>query len=157
MFNLQSSAAPNRRHSLVIRGRGPVVNQQTETARKEIEDLALRLLEAEKRKDLEGTLSFFTQDSVLQPPDMPQLTGLDGVRTFLEEMFQLPMEDFESGPDKIVVSADVDMAYELGRYTMPFDGPEGRVEERGKYTIIWRKVDGEWKYLVGCWNSNEPT
>jgi len=125
-----------------------------EAEKQKLNDLALKLREAERNKDFETTMSFFTEDSVLQSPDAPQLEGLDGVRAFLEELFQLPMEDFESGPERIAVSAGADMAYELGWYKMPFDGPEGRVEDEGKYTIVWRKIDGEWKYLVGCWNSN---
>ena len=120
-------------------------------------ELSNELVEVEKNKDLETTLSFFTEDSVLQAPDTPQVEGLEGVRALLEEMFQLPFEDFESGAERIVVSAEADMAYELGWYRMPFEGPEGRIHEEGKYTIVWRKVDGEWKYLVGCWNNNEPT
>ena len=120
-------------------------------------ELSHDLVEFEKNKDLETTLSFFTEDSVLQAPGTPQVEGLDGVRALLEEMFQLPFEDFESGAERIVVSAEADMAYELGWYRMPFEGPQGLIHEEGKYTIVWRKVDGEWKYLVGCWNNNEPT
>ena len=130
---------------------------QAAVEEQKLRELSHALLVAEKNKDLETTLSFFTEDSVLQAPEMPQLEGLDGVRSLLEGMFQLPMEDFESGADRIVVSADADMAYALGWYRMPFEGPEGRMVEEGKYTIVWRKVDGEWKYLVGCWNNNEPT
>jgi len=128
-----------------------------EAEEEKIRNLGLKLLEAEQKKDLETTLGFFTEDSVLQAPDGPQLEGLEGVRAFLNEMFQLPMEDFVSGQGKIVVSSEADMAYELGWYRIPFEGPEGRVNEEGKYTIVWRKIDGEWKYLVGCWNNNEPT
>ena len=120
-------------------------------------ELSHDLVEVEKNKDLETTLSFFTEDSVLQAPGTPQVEGLEGVRALVEEMFQLPFEDFESGAERIVVSAEADMAYELGWYRMPFEGPQGLIHEEGKYTIVWRKVDGEWKYLVGCWNNNELT
>ena len=132
-----------------------IANVENEQHR--IQALSFELLEAERNKDIEKTLSFFTEDSVLQAPDAPQVEGLDGVRAILDEMYQLPMEHFESGHEKIVVCSDGDMAYELGWYRMPFEGPDGFVEEEGKYTIVWRKVDGDWKYLVGCWNSNEPS
>ena len=120
-------------------------------------ELSHDLVEVEKSKDLETTLSLFTEDSVLQAPGTPQVEGLECVRALVEEMFQLPFEDFESGAERIVVSVEANMAYELGWYRMPFEGPEGLIHEEGKYTIVWRKVDGEWKYLVGCWNNNEPT
>ena len=35
---------------------------------------------------------------------------------------------------------------------MPSEEQEGHVVEQGKYTIVWQKVDGEWRYLVGCFN-----
>lgn len=66
------------------------------------------------------------------------------------------MERFESDQTSIVVPSGADMAYELGRYRMPMPGPRGLVMERGKYTIIWRKLDGVWKYVVGCWNADGP-
>ena len=48
----------------------------------------MELLKAEQKKDLPTTLGFFTEDSVIQAPEGPQVQGLDGVRGFLEEMFQ---------------------------------------------------------------------
>lgn len=131
------------------------MNVDTET--QVIRDLGLRLLEVENNKDLDATLGFFTEDSVLQPPDSPAMEGLEGIRAVLDQMFELPMEDFDSGVDRIVVSDEADMAYELGWYRMPFNTPTGRMEEHGKYTIVWKKVNGEWKYLVGCWNNNSPS
>lgn len=132
------------------------MDPRIEVEEEKLRALSLKLLRAEQKKDLETTLSFFTEDSVLQVPEAPQMQGLGGICAVLEEMFQLPMERFESGHNRIVVSAEADMAYELGWFRMPFEGPEGPVEEEGKYTIVWRKIDDDWKYLVGCWNNNAP-
>ena len=124
---------------------------------KKLRELGHKLREVERNKDLDATMSFYTEDSVLLSPGAPPIEGLEAIRNFLtEELFQIPMEDFDYGQSKIVISASVDMAYDIGWYRMPFDSPQGRVVEEGKYTMIWQKIEGEWKYMVGCWNSNKP-
>ena len=121
-----------------------------------LRELSHKLLEVERHRDLDATMGFFTEDTILQPPGAPQIEGLQALQGFLQEFFLSSMGDFDSAPNKIVVSAAGDMAYDVGWYRLPSEGPEGRVVEEGKYTIVWRKVGGEWKYLVGCFNSSEP-
>ena len=45
-------------------------------------------------------------------------------------------------------------AAEVGSYTIY--GKDGAAIDRGKYLVLWRRVDGAWKLHRDCWNSNEP-
>ena len=136
----------------------PVSEVDVEAEQQTISRLRLGLFEAEKSKDLDAALRYFSDDAILQPPDAPQIEGIDEIRALLkQEMFQLPLEDVESGHSKIVVSLAGDLAYQVGWYRVPFDGPEGRVVNDGKYIIVWQKVEGQWKYVASCWNSNRPS
>jgi ketosteroid isomerase-like protein len=101
-------------------------------------------------------MAYFSEKTILQPPGASQLEGLEAVRGFLEELFQTSMDDFDSAPTRIVVSAGGDMACDTGWFRMPSEGPQGTIVEEGKYTIVWHKVQGQWKYLVGCFNNNTP-
>jgi ketosteroid isomerase-like protein len=45
-----------------------------------------------------------------------------------------------------------DTAYEVGKYTL--SGDSGKVNDRGKYIVIWRKVGGQWKLYRDIFNTN---
>jgi ketosteroid isomerase-like protein len=47
--------------------------------------------------------------------------------------------------------------YEIGRYVLRIQ-PEGgeAFTEKGKYMMVWRLVDGSWKWDTDAWNSNLP-
>ncbi len=47
-----------------------------------------------------------------------------------------------------------DTAYEVGKYTL--SGDSGKVNDRGKYIVIWRKVGGQWKLYRDIFNTNMP-
>jgi ketosteroid isomerase-like protein len=131
----------------------PSVDSPGET--QAIREVSRALLESEQNRDLAATMAFFTEETVIQAPGAPQIQGLNALRGFLEELFQTSMGDFDSAPCSIVLSASGDMACDIGWFRMPSEGSDGPVVEQGKYTIVWRKVDGEWKYLVGCFNYDE--
>ncbi len=46
------------------------------------------------------------------------------------------------------------MAYDYGTYTFAFDGDKGRVIEKGKYIVVWKKIDGAWKVAADIYNDN---
>jgi ketosteroid isomerase-like protein len=49
------------------------------------------------------------------------------------------------------------MAYEIGTYEMAMDGPAGRIEDDGKYVVVWRKSDDGWKVAADIFNSSRPS
>ena len=36
------------------------------------------------------------------------------------------------------------------------DGQKGRQQDEGKYTVVWQKLDGNWKVSVDMFSSNLP-
>jgi quercetin dioxygenase-like cupin family protein len=53
-----------------------------------------------------------------------------------------------------VVSPTV--ANEYGTYTMSFDGPQGKVNDRGNFTTVWHKIDGQWRVATDATVSSTP-
>lgn len=59
-------------------------------------------------------------------------------------------------PERIVIAAANDLAYEYGNQTMAWDKPEGgRFDGKGSYVRIWRKVNNEWLVEVTMARPNE--
>ncbi len=46
-----------------------------------------------------------------------------------------------------------DEAYDYGYYEGSSSNGDRSSDWKGKYVIIWRKVDGEWKIYLDIWNS----
>jgi hypothetical protein len=40
--------------------------------------------------------------------------------------------------------------------TATFYGEDQNLLDTGKYLVVWKRVEGEWKLHRDCWNSNEP-
>jgi len=48
------------------------------------------------------------------------------------------------------------MAYDYGWHTFAIDTDNGRVTGKGKYLVVWKKVDGMWKVSADIFNTNLP-
>jgi ketosteroid isomerase-like protein len=59
-------------------------------------------------------------------------------------------------PTRIAVAQAGDVAYDIGTYSLAFDGGQGPVRDRGKYVVVWRKVSGDWKVAADIFNSDGP-
>jgi ketosteroid isomerase-like protein len=111
---------------------------------------------AERRRDMDASLSFLAPDAVIQPGCAPTITGASAVRQFYEEFFKAPFTDVVMEPRSVVLPASGDLAYDIGPWKMIFDGPQGRTEAPGKSTIIWSKASGQWRAVVMAFSMDTP-
>ena len=61
------------------------------------------------------------------------------------------------GTDQLVLSSPGDMALDRGWYRLSAQGPNGPINDTGKYVVVWRKVDGKWKVASDIFNTDLPT
>jgi len=111
---------------------------------------------AVEAKDVEGVLSFYAPNAVKMDPNAPALVGKEHFREAFEVWLPLPEVSNAFEPDVIEVSASGDMAWDRGTYQFRMETPEGVVEDVGKYLMVWEKIDGEWKVVAECGNSDLP-
>lgn len=110
--------------------------------------------QAAAAKDLERTLSFWTDDASVLPPGQPAVLGKEAIRRYVSEGFALPGFSIRWKTSEFVVSASGDMAYGVGTNEMTVNDPQGRpMTQRGRAVTVWRK-DGKsgWKCVVDIWN-----
>jgi ketosteroid isomerase-like protein len=106
-------------------------------------------------KNPEELLKYFADDAVLQPPNQPQVTGHDTFRKVFQHYIELPVVSISGGAIRTEVSASGDLAYDIGKYRVDMEGPDGPVVEEGNYFTIWKKIDGEWKLAGQSWSIYE--
>ncbi len=140
--------------ALIGRTRTPRVDTRAEA--NAIRELDRRWQAAVAARDIEATLSFYAPDAVEMPANTPTIVGQEAIRKWFESWLLDPNVSNTFSPEVIEVAASGDLAYDRGTYQFAMDTPEGRVEDVGKYVLIWKKIDGEWKAIADISNSDKP-
>ena len=92
--------------------------------------------------------------SALSKEDADALEGADAIAAAWQGLVDLPGLSLSLAPTRVVVSARGDMAADIGTYTLSYDGDGGRVEDNGKYVVVWRKVGGAWRVVSDIFNTS---
>lgn len=134
---------------------------QTQADTRAADEAALKKLDDEwsravGARDVEKTVSFYSDDAVMMPPDIPTLTGKEPIRALWRSMLESP--SFSGGwqATKIEVARSGDLAYVSGTYEFNETDAGGRpIADKGKYVEVWKKqADGNWKCVADMFNSD---
>lgn len=132
----------------------PRVDPQTEE--QAIRDLDRRWVQAVAAKDLTSTVNMYATDAYFMAPNAPLATGQSEIRGMWDGLFKAPNLRLTFEPTRVQLAQGGDMAYDVGTYRLGFDTPQGRVDDEGKYTVVWKKVEGQWKVASDIFNSSKP-
>jgi ketosteroid isomerase-like protein len=97
---------------------------------------------------------YVSDDLVLQVPGMPQFVGREAGYAFMKPFIEDVLISIDGKPAQLEVSASGELAYDLGNSTAMVNSPDGPVEDKQKYLIIWKKIDGNWKAVAGSFSSD---
>jgi ketosteroid isomerase-like protein len=102
-------------------------------------------------KDPGAMTAIYAEDGVLLPPNSEAISGRAAIQAFWAEALVSGINGVAKDTE---VYAHRDLGYTVGTYTAT--GASGATIDEGKYLIIWRNVDGEWKIHRDIWNSSLP-
>jgi len=105
---------------------------------------------------VDGTVAHYADDAAFLAPNAPATSGKTAIRAAWTDLLKSPGLSLSFGPTAVRIAHASDMAYEIGTYTMGLDAPGGRVEDEGKYVVVWTRVGGDWKVAADIFNSNRP-
>lgn len=94
----------------------------------------------------------YTADAKIFPNNMNILTGKDSILAYWKLPDGIHTVHHKLMPVEIKIIGDE--AYDYGYYegtTQKADGSES--SWKGKYVVIWRKEDGDWKMYLDIWNA----
>jgi uncharacterized protein (TIGR02246 family) len=129
------------------------------SVRIEIEAIADRYEQAFLAEDAATIAATYTEDAVVLPPGAPRAEGRAAIESMFASWFeQVPAtEGFTLTTDEVQLAGSGDIAYEIGTYTSRGTSPEGEAyDETGKFLVVWKHVDGEWKIAADTWNGDAP-
>lgn len=107
--------------------------------------------------DLEGTLSYYSDDASVLSPNAPIASGKQAIRAVWSSLLTSGTSvSWEA--DKVEVARSGELGYVVGTYEVNAEDPQGKpVTDRGKMVEVWKKqADGKWKAVVDIFNSDLP-
>ena len=115
-----------------------------------------RWLQLISNKDAAGIGQLYAEDGVALPQNYKAAVGREAIGQWWASQMKTPGYALTFGTDQLVFSTPGDMALDRGWYRFSAKGPNGPNNDTGKYVVVWRKIDGEWKIAADIFNTDLP-
>ena len=96
--------------------------------------------------------ALYTEDAKLLPTNSDFVSGNPAVQVFWKSVFDMGIK--KATLETLEVEGMGDTACEVGKYTLFIEGEQ--VADSGKYVVIWKMVNGQWKLHRDIWNTSMP-
>jgi len=124
-----------------------------------LRDLDAKWSAAAGAKDIDKTVSYYSEDATVMPPNASSAKTKEAIRSAWKEMLTTPGAAISWKAIKVEVAKSADLAYVTGTYDATMTDASGKpVNDRGKYVEVWEKqADGKWRCGADIWNSDLPS
>jgi len=118
-----------------------------------IRDADAQWAKAAAAKDVDKTVSFYSNDAIVLPPNQAAVTTKDGIRSLWKGLID-SATTISWTATRVEMAKSGDMACLTGTYELTMnDG----TKDRGKYCEVWEKQpNAKWKCGTDIWNSDLP-
>ena len=141
----------------------PACKQQEAPDTRAADERAIRDIETDwnkavAAKDVERSISCYSDDASVFLSNQPIMTGKAAIRAYYTKFLSTPGFALSIQTVKVEVARNGDLAYVHGTYVMSTDGSKGQpITDKGKYVGVYRKgPDGIWKVVADISNSDLP-
>lgn len=108
-------------------------------------------------RDTATLVGFYAEDGCVMPANAPRAVGKDAIHQAWAGFLSMPRMELVPRSDHKLISEAGDMVVDLGSFVFKFEPQPGKpITDTGKYTTVFRKVNGEWKIVVDMFNSDIP-
>jgi uncharacterized protein (TIGR02246 family) len=106
------------------------------------------------KKDAGAIARFYAEDGAILPPGQTIAQGRVAITAVWSRYLSLKDFTLDFSPTKITVAAAGDLAYDIGTYSLSFETEKGTIRDNGKYVVVWKKINAEWKVAADIFNSS---
>ena len=107
---------------------------------------------AVNRGDAAKMADVYTEKASLLPPNSDFVSGRSLIRGFWQGVLNMGIKG--ANLKTVELEEHGDSAYEVGKYAL-LDA-KGQTLDAGKYVVIWKREQGQWKWHRDIWNSSMP-
>jgi ketosteroid isomerase-like protein len=120
-----------------------------ESVKAHIKKEASNFGEEVKRGDSTAMAAHYASDAVVMPPNSEAVKG-NNIVDLWGGALRMGVKDLKL--DITDISGGGDLYAETGNYEML--GADNKSLDKGKYVVVWKKENGNWKMYRDIWNSN---
>lgn len=102
--------------------------------------------------DAAAVSQLYASDGAMMAPGAPIAQGQPALQKAWGGLMQMPGFGLTFKADKIAIASGGDMALDQGTYLFSLTGPNGPTKDVGKYVVVWRNIDGQWKIAADIFN-----
>jgi ketosteroid isomerase-like protein len=109
-------------------------------------------------KDLDKTVSYYSDDAIVMPPNAPAAKTKEAIRKVWGDLIASPGLVVSWKATKVEVAKSGDIGFVSGTYEVAINDASGKpAPDHGKYLEVWEKqASGSWKCGADIWNSDLP-
>ena len=96
--------------------------------------------------------ALYTSAGVLLPTGMEPIRGAAGIAAFWAGAMKMGIARVKLDTQDVEELSDT--AIELGHYRL--FGAEGQPLDHGKYLVVWKEQQGQWRLHQDIWNTSQP-
>jgi uncharacterized protein (TIGR02246 family) len=134
----------------------PTGSASAKTDEQMIRDLDAEWSHAAENKDAHKFATFYSETGSAMPFNAPAATGRAKVRELWRALMAKPGFSLRFAPTHIEVAASRDLAFDVGTFVLTLDDDKGTsMTIPGKYVVVWKKQDGEWKAEADIFNTDK--
>ncbi|SRR5581483_1303473 len=117
-----------------------------------VEEGNRRFVAAFLRGDGKAIGELYTASAEAFPPNGEVVRGREAIARFWQSVIDGGIKGV--AVTTLETEAQGDLAYEVGRYALTGEG--GKPVDQGKYVVVWKREDGQWKLHRDIWNTSLP-
>jgi ketosteroid isomerase-like protein len=122
-------------------------------ARKTVDDTNQKFEEAVRKADSATLGSLYTSDAMAMPANSEPIKGND-IGGMWGSVLRMGIKDAKLTTTDLQGNAD--LLAETGTYEMY--GDKNKTLDKGKYVVVWKQENGQWKIYRDIWNTSmRPT
>jgi ketosteroid isomerase-like protein len=127
----------------------PVSAFNLEEAKAMIAETNQKFMEAVDNGDSAMAATLYHSNAIIMPDNAEQVSGSDAILAFLGMMDNIGLKLVSTS-----VWGNEDVVVEEGVYEVT--DTSGNSLDHGKYIVLWKEQDGQWKLYRDIWCSNVP-
>jgi ketosteroid isomerase-like protein len=123
---------------------------------KAIVDLDKAWIKAAQDKNIDQAVSYYADDASVMPPGAPIATTAQQRRAVWQSLLSDPKSTLDFGRIKLEIAKSGELAYDLGWTELKTTDAQGKTATgRGKYVVVWKKINGQWKVVADIVNQDK--
>lgn len=103
-----------------------------------------------KKGDADGIAELYTGEGMLLPPGSDFVKGKTAIRDFWQGAMNMGIK--EAKLNIVEVKMQGDSAIEVGEYQLK--DADNTIMDEGKFIVIWKQENGQWKLHRDIWNTS---